>query len=302
MSTMIQPKSIASCLAPCGQTNGVVVDMPRADYDAIHRLNPSSIASGLLDHEEVDPASIKYEFETQKKFAQASQDRMDRGTVAHMLLLQPDRVSSEVAIWKGGRRYGSEWDGFQAENSNKIILTFSDWNDVNDAVRAFRFQPKLNELLTDLSPEVAMFSKERSVYTKGMVDAITNGDLCRIIDLKTTDAGISYQSVRTTIRNFHYREKMAAYKRWYERETGREVIGCYNVFLSMTKPYSMRIVKMSTIALEWGEMRIMTALDAVENCLQSGKWPMFCGDDVADVQQYELPIEGEEVQLDFGND
>jgi len=94
---------------------------------------------------------------------------------------------------------------------------------------------------------------------------------------------------------------MAAYKRWYEKESGREVIGCYNIFLSMVPPYAIRMVKMTTIALEWGQMRFLYAIDQVQRCLDDGKWPTFVANDYADVKQFEMPYEGEEVQLDFGD-
>jgi len=125
--------------------------------------------------------------------------------------------------------------------------------------------------------------------------------VCRIIDLKTTDAGYGWHSTQGTIRDFHNREKMAAYKRWYERESGREVIGCYNLFLSMKKPYAIRIVKMTSIALEWGEMRLSYAIDRTRQCLESNSWPMFVTSDHADVAEFEMPIDGEEVQIDFGD-
>ncbi len=296
-------KSIASALTVCGVQNGIVTGMPRADYDIIHRLNPSSLTAGLLGHDEVDPTAIKYAFENPETIvrAQSSQDRLDRGNLAHMLLLQPERIATDVAVWKGSRRQGAEWDGFETENAGKIIVRRDDFIEVSAACKAFRFVPMLNELLTDLEAEVAMFSREGNIHVKGLVDAVTSGSVCRIIDLKTTEAGFAWNTIERTIRDFHYREKMAAYKRWYERESGREVIGCYNVFLSMNKPYRMRVVKMTSIALEWGQMRLLTAVDAVAKCLDSGRWPMFCGDDMADVAKWEMPYEGEEVQLDFGD-
>ena len=295
-------KSIISCLTDCGQPNGIVIDMPRADYDAVHRLNPSSIGASLVDHQEVNPTAAKFAFEEpDRTTTPAVQDRMDRGTLAHMMLLQPERIASDVAVWKAERRAGAEWDGFKAANHGKLIVRGDDWLAVNAAVKQFRFQPKLNEILTNLDAEVAMFSQEGNIYTKGLVDAVTKGPVCRIIDLKTTDAGYGWHTVQSTIRDFRNREKMAAYKRWYERESGREVIGCYNIFLSMKPPYAIRIVKMSTIALQWGEMRLMFALEKIGECLESNQWPMFVRDDVADVATFEMPYEGEEVQLDFSD-
>ncbi len=274
------------------QPSGIVTGMPRIRYDNIRHLNPSSIASGLVDHMEVDPAAIKYAFESPNKTTQqASLDRMDRGTLAHLMLLQPERVAKDVAIWTGGTRKGAEWDNFETLNVGKFIIRDQDYEAVSEAVTAFRLQPKLTALLTDLDAEVAMFSTEHSFHVKGLVDAVTRGPVCRIIDLKTTEAGISFKSVERTIRDFNNREKMAAYKRWYERESGNEIIGCYNVFLSMVKPYAFRIEKMTTMAMEWGDRRIQTALDEVQRCLDANSWPMFVREDEVLVQEWEMNSE-----------
>lgn len=282
--------------------NGIVHNMPREDYNAISALNTSSIAAGLVDHHEIDPMIVKCEYEnTKPPPTPAAQERMDRGTVAHMLLLQPERVQDEVAIWKGGRRAGAAYDQWCDDNRHATIqMKLDDWNQVSAAVRAFRFEKRITDILTDLDAEVAMLTPEGAIHCKGMVDAVTRGPVCKIIDIKTTEAGISDRAVENTVRTFKNREKMAAYKRWYERESGREVIGCYNLFLQMVPPYGARIVKFTTNALEWGEMRIVHCLDEVSRCLASNQWPLFIRDSFIDVAQWECPIEGE-VELDFAD-
>lgn len=258
---------------------GIVVDKPRIGYDAVHYLNPSSIAAGLMDHIEVDPTAIKWAFENPNggPVAAASIDRMDRGTLAHMMLLQPGRVGKDVAVWTGGTRKGAAWDDFSAASVGKLVMREQDYDAVTEAVQAFQFEPMLRDLLVDLDAEVAMFSTEHSFYVKGLVDAVTRGDMPRIIDLKTTEAGFSRKAVERTIRDFRNREKMAAYRRWYARESKIEKgdIQCFNVFLNMVPPYGVRVQQFTTQALEWGEKRIEMALDAVEECLTLKSWPMF---------------------------
>lgn len=270
--------------------SGIVKDMPREVYNGVRRMNPSSLASGLVDHVEVDPNSIKFAFESpDRERAAAARDRMDRGTLAHLFLLQPERIATDVAIWTGGTRKSAAWDKFEADNGGRLILKEEDYNAVALACKEFRNVKAVANLLTDLDAEVAMFSSEfgGGIFTKGLVDAVTRGSVCNIIDIKTTEAGISYKQVERTIRDFNYREKMAAYKRWYQRESGREVVGCYDLFLSMVPPYAVRLVKISEMALEWGEERIVTALDAVNRCLTDDAWPMFVRDDVAIVSEWE---------------
>jgi hypothetical protein len=262
-----------------GHALGIVPDKPRIAYDNVCHLNPSSIAAGIVDHVEIDPAAIKWQFENPGSgpTAAASVDRMDRGTLAHMMLLQPGRVGKDVAVWTGGTRKGAAWDDFSAASVGKLVMREQDYDAVTQAVQAFQFEPLLRGLLVDLDAEVAMFSTEHSFYVKGLVDAVTRGDMPRIIDLKTTEAGFSRKAVERTIRDFHNREKMAAYRRWYAKESkiDKDDIQCFNVFLNMVPPYGVRVQQFTTQALEWGEKRIVAALDAVEECLTLKSWPMF---------------------------
>lgn len=297
---------------------GVVVNKPRVAYDGVHYLNPSSIAKGFIDHIDIDPAAIKWAFENPYTPGAAAQDRMDRGTLAHVMLLQPWRLGTDIAIWKGGKRMTAAkdkpptaWDNFQVENIGKLIISENDYAEVAQAVQAFKVEPMVAKLLTDLDAEVAIFSHEENINVKGLVDAVTkplkNAEgktVRRIIDLKTTEAGFSGKAIETTVRNFRNREKMAAYRRWYMQQTtggfGTERdyddIECFNVFLNMEPPYGVRVMELTTIALEWGERRIGAALEAVKECIALNDWPMFASENaaimVADWELNEVALEG----------
>ena len=294
---------------------GIVTNKPRIAYDGVQHLNPSSIAKGFVDHDEIDPAAIKYEFEKKRTFTPAQQDRMDRGTLMHMMLLQPERLGSDVAIWPAGktRRGGSEskpseWDEFRAIHGHKLIICQEDYDLVTAAHQVFRFHPVLTQMLSNLDAEVAIFSSEEDFYVKGLIDAVTNpmetpaGVIVRkMIDLKTTDAGFSDNSVDRTIREFNNREKMAAYRRWYIRESKRagtkdfEDIECVNVFLKMDPPYGIRIKEFTTQAIQWGEKRCEQAFDAVRQCLTLNDWPLFCASGDVMVESWETDEEEIEV-------
>jgi hypothetical protein len=151
-------------------TLGIVTNKPRIAYDSVQHLNPSSISAGFVDHTEIDPAAIKYAFETQRSFTQAARDRMDRGTLMHMMLLQPERLGSDVAIWPAGkaRRGGteskpSEWDEFNATFGHKLIICQEDYDIVSEAHQAIRFHPVLTELLTNL--DETDLTPQHCVYT-----------------------------------------------------------------------------------------------------------------------------------------
>lgn len=273
---------------------GIVKNVPTDEHHARRRMNPSSLCAGMLSHHEIDPALIRHAWSGHREFGAAAQDRMDRGTLAGILLMQPERLANEVAIWDGSQRRGAEWDSFEEENQSKLIVKRADFNTVAEACRQLRFRPEVGSLLNDIDVEVEILTQEGRIFCSGQVDAITRGKVRKIIDLKTTDAGIDEQAVRRTIRAMHYREKMAAYKTWYERESGEEVVACFNLFVKLTPPLAVHVVKFTTSALQWGYSRILAALESVDQCLTRDEWPIYSAEMIADVDEWEL----EDVELE----
>lgn len=278
---------------------GIAAYEPEIQYREINRLNPSAIAAGLMSGFEVDPLLIRmaYEVDDMKRTA-AQQDRMDRGTLAHLMILQPELVASKVAVWSG-RRAGVEWDEFVNANEGKLLIRDEDFREVESAAQQALNVPRVRQLCSGLNVEAALFGEEDGVYTKGRVDGLRYGEMPVIIDLKTTEAGIDSHSVQRTIRDFRYREKMAMYRRMFCQATGadKELVKCFNIFIKLPPPVSIRIVQFTTGALEFGEIRMRKAIDRVRECIRTSSWPVFVADDMADVAEWELPEE--EVEIEY---
>lgn len=278
---------------------GIEYGIPDKQYRGGCRMNPSSLSAGLMSANEVDPAAIRLAFESgDPDRAQAAQDRMDRGTLAHLAILQPELVRERVAVWTGAKRAGGDWDKFQADNPDKLIIRRDDYDEVMHAANRVLELPELRAMLAGAQTEVSLYAEDGTgadtVYCMGRVDAIVNKDCVTIIpDLKTTDAGIDHKSVEWTIRDLKYREKMAMYRRMYLDITGDdpELVQCHLLFVRMKQPIAVRLVKISTGALEYGEWRMKQAIDAVRTCIKSGNWPVYMVRDVVDVAEWELPDE-----------
>lgn len=254
---------------------------------------------------DIDPCAIKLAWESpDSERTASSQDRKDRGTLAHLIVLQPELILERVAVWRGNRRAGNDYCDWQEENSGKLQITATDWSNVNTAINAMRSLPKVACLFCGIEAEVAMFGTEKCgdgkfIKIKGQVDGINRGTRT-IVDLKTTEAGIDQRSVERTIRNLHYREKMAMYRRWLSLATGtsREAWGCYNVFMSMKPPFGVVIVKFSSDALAWGEERMQAAIDSTAACLIANQWPLYCREIFMNVEMWESEDDYEDV--DYG--
>jgi hypothetical protein len=285
-------RSIRDVLKDDGIKTGAVLNMSREQYEAIPRMNFSTLKTGLIGIDDVDVSLIRetYEGEAPQPL-QTQQDAFDRGSLTHMVLLQPELLVDRVAIWKGDRRQGAEWQAFQEENAGKIIVREADARVVQQACREFRSMPRIRELLRPCDTEVAVFVKEGRIYCKCLLDGVSRADsgLTVIIDPKTTRNGIDERSVMSSIRRFRYREQMGIYRRWFEAATGRKVDAVYLLFLSLPpQRIGAAVVKLTTAALQLGEARVLAALERLEESLDSDHWPKFCGDYLCDVSEWEI--------------
>lgn len=275
--------------------------MSEDEYRANPGLNPSSIAAGIMSDGDVDPVLIKREYEgVPRKTAAAQQDRMDRGTLGHLAILQPELVDHRVAVWRGDRRAGNVWDKFVNDSGSRLMIRQDDYDEVMRAAEACLAVSQVREIFSGCTVETAFFGESEGMATRGRVDAFKSGDIHVIADLKFTEAGIDHKSVMNTIRQFKYREKMAMYRRLYCQATGvePELVKCFNVFVRLPPPAAVRIMKFTTGALEFGEYRIDKALKRVRECIETGNWPTFVADDLADAELWETPDE-EVIEIDY---
>lgn len=288
-------RSISDILIDDG-LRGVVRDMPREKYFGLARLNASTIKPGLIGSAEVDPTAIRAAFEETRTPPSATlQDSFDKGSLTHVLIFEPETIVDKVAVWKGSRRAGREWDEFEVANVGKLIMREPDVREVQRAVRELRRVPQVASLLNRKhETELPVLGQFGRTYCKGLLDAITTDGPATLIDLKTTSHGIDEASVLRTIRTLHYREQLSFYADLYCQATGILVDSIVLLFVSLD-PIGVRIVKLTTSARQFGSSRMMAAIEAVERCIAADDWPVFCGDSICDVNPWEvddLDIEG----------
>lgn len=248
----------------------------RSEYDNLHRINPSTLVHGLRGRE-VDPYAVKLAWEGEEpERTSASQDRMDRGTLAHMMILEPCTVDQRVAIWDGGVRKGKEWEAFKAENANRLVIRKCDFDEVRQGALIAAACPEIRSLLSDCEIEAALLWNEKSILCKGLVDAVsktTAHGTVTIPDLKTS-ARIDEQSAVRTVQNLHYRHKMAMYRRAVSKIRGvaPSDVRCFNIFVQLDPPYGVNIMQLGSDGLDWAETQMLNLLGEVERCIESGVW------------------------------
>lgn len=288
-------------------TNGINVNFPREAYSAIAAINPSSLADGLCGSS-VDVTAIRSSFE--RTYSKSS-DGMDRGTLAHMVLLQPERLEFDVAIWTGERRAGNAWKDFESENKGKLIIRQADYDYVLNVMKRWEDHKRVRELLQGTTPETAVFTTEKVSFVNDLGDEFTTNVACKgqidalgdkvIVDIKTTEVGIDRGSVHSTIRKFKYREKMAMYRRWAAAETKTNPLEwrCYNLFVSLGGKPGIHVVELTEDALAYGEHRMLAALSELVSAIDRNKWPPHFEESEIGMEDWESLGDEEEIVIEY---
>lgn len=244
--------------------------LPETTYRAMPRMSASTLVNGLRGTD-YDPFAVKWAYEHPSTRA-TNQDALDRGTLAHMMMLEPSEVPTRVARWTGKRRAGAEWEAFCEANEHRLIVRDEDFEEVKfGCIEAMK---SVESYFTDLYVEHCLLWSEGDVRCKGRVDGMRPKDKLGnvlLLDLKTTERGIDDRSTDRTVIDMRYREKMA----WYRRaicatgEIDKHDVRVVLVFVQLTPPFGVNVKPLDSICLDHFESRMLELLkrtrDAIEH-------------------------------------
>lgn len=83
-------------------------------------------------------------------------EAFDTGTYFHTGILEPHKVSTEIAVFEGKSRYGKNWDIYKLKNAGKCIITQKQKEVGDGMIRAVKDSPASMEYLKGES-EVSFF-------------------------------------------------------------------------------------------------------------------------------------------------
>ena len=131
---------------------------------------------------------------------------MHFGKAFHMSILEPEKFSSEVAIYDGKTKRGKAWDEFSLENEDKTIITAVEFECIKGMED--RITSTVPHLLDGLKEVVSVW-ETGGIKCKGKVD-IQNPITNTIIDIKTT-GDKSLSSFRNSCYKYGYHRQAAFY-------------------------------------------------------------------------------------------
>lgn len=239
--------------------HGVITNLSRDEYRASCGLNPSSLVAK-------SPKHIKHAYENPTE----SSDVQLLGTVTHTLCWEPHKLDDEYAVWTGGRRYGKEWDAFREANQDRTIIKQEQLDEAANIARALTDDPLVKELASEGIAETAVFTEEHGLQCRGLLDWI-NTKLGILCDLKVCH-NIEAHVFGAYFRRFGYDQKMAVYKRWFEREATKVINSVKLICVESKPPYDVAVVPLDQAVLDKGWEKANEKIRQVRESIDTGVW------------------------------
>lgn len=168
------------------------------------------------------------------------------GSIVHLAILEPERLSREVVYWNESKRTKA-YKEFKAEHEDKYIITDEEADNLKRMTESVYSHPEAQTLLNESSKEVSLFADGNYGKGKARVDAMDSGMIC---DLKTTSAihPIQFQQQAWKLGYF---TQMGWYAEMYEACNGHAP-DAYIIALESKAPFDVMFLELTSSALRHG--------------------------------------------------
>lgn len=258
-------------------------DVYHADRDALS----CSLMKPLL----ISPAHFQAGLVT----CQASSDALEFGTLVHLLVLQPELASKELAVFPGiaerktaaGR---ASFDQFEQANAGKLVVdepTFAEGRRVAQRILETRYKGRpLQMFIEESIPEATIYFTEPSTGLRMRIrmDAY-HPDIS--FDLKTTRFAQARAFMRDAVdKDYDLQSYMYSLGRClYEGATAPKPF----VFVAAenTAPYSVSTYEAGPTFMGNGANKFQSCAATFKACSDSGYWPDLSGDSVLEIEPWQ---------------
>jgi PDDEXK-like domain of unknown function (DUF3799) len=199
---------------------------------------------------------------------------MQRGTLTHTAILEPDRLPIDFAVFDGERR-GNAWKDYKEANAGRDIVTVSEYQVALRMRDAVRSDPVAGPLVAGGHREAAVVWRDAAsdILCKGKLDLIRDDHV--IVDLKTA-ACVRHFEFAKAVANQQYHVQAAMYSDGYERVTlkaPRYVI----VAVESCEPYDVVVYELGDDVIGPGRDEYSRYLARLKECRETNCWPGYAG-------------------------
>lgn len=246
-------------------TEGINSGLSNAEYHAEREHLSSSNLKMLLD----SPAQF-YKEKILGERSNVTSAAMELGTFVHSLILEPETVPNDFAVYTGWRKQGAEFEAFKEQHKGKIILSQPQDHTGRRLAQSTKACAPALSLLTGGLPELSLATTLLDVPVKMRADYI-NADRGYIVDVKTTRYPSGVDTFRRVVRELGYELSAALYCDIAYRIYGK-VFDFYWLVISKSD-VETQVYRASTHTLSEGSALVTKALIAYKKCKEAGVWP-----------------------------
>lgn len=201
------------------------------------------------------------------------------GSAAHAAVLEPARFATGYVVWdlktKSGRaksRSGKDWDAFEEEHADKVILTEREYLEAKAIRDAVRTDPVALRYLAQGQPEVSMQWPMLGRQCKARVDWLTTIDSrAAIVGLKSARDVREFLFGAQAAKLF-YHIQWAWYYDGYVVITG-EAPMMIEITVESVAPYDVVVYEIPNEIIVEGREKYMDLFKGVAECHELGQWP-----------------------------
>jgi len=248
-----------------GLNQGLNKDVSNADYHG-DRVYLSSSALKLL-HKSPRDFHKKYILNEPEEIT--NQAALTFGTVAHLKILEPHLMESEVAVYPGPARRGAEYKKFEVDNEGKNIITIAEADKLDLLYKAYMEDGCAVDFMKGVQVEATYCGEWGGLPVKVRCDAI-NAEKGYILDVKTTSYENDLEAIRDVVGQLYYDLSAALYVDVCSAFYGR-AFDFYLLVLSK-RDNTCKMYKVSDDTLEQGRIRLKEAVDIYNRCMHTNIW------------------------------
>jgi hypothetical protein len=211
---------------------------------------------------------------------------LERGSAVHSLVLG----GAKVLGYPGKVRRGKEWEAFEAEHPDAIILTGNEFEKAEAIAKAVRAHPLAMQVLRGQHEQVVDW-KYLGRACQSRVDVIADE---HIAELKTTmnadPSKFTFQALRLA-----YHAQLAFYAQAVTASGLGSPQAAYVVAVESSAPYAVTVMRMTPRTLELGARLCRLWMERLLACEAADRWPAYC----ESIVELDIP---EDFELNFAEE
>lgn len=251
-----------------------VFRMPEEVYRLVDAVNYSSLKE-LSD--DSTPAHYRWAIANPRPPSAA----MEKGTLWHTALLEPDKLKDRYHFWKEAKLNGATKEGKAQKAAadlaagGKVQVYHEDAQELQEIYRLFKAHPTAPGILSSRLIEGTAFwiDEDTGLLCKCRPDAVL--DVGAVFDIKTFCDRVSDRAFAREIALRLYHWQAAFYLDGLTKATGKAHNQFVWLAIEKSAPYGMRLLKAKSTVIEKGREGYKKALMRLKECRESGSWPGY---------------------------